>query len=280
MTGPLKCARNRTFGFRAVQVQARPVRGSKRRASAQLRIGATLQIVQPDPDPVRPGLAQQRLGALQRRRERLGTGDIGRHHGANADPLGRAPRDFRVQAHVQDRGRAGQQRLRIRGQGADTSLFLGQHRLLPLNRGEPRVERGPFGRPAREAGVGVGVRVDQPRHQQPVARVDDAVERTIVRWRPGSEGGDTLAIDNEPTVEWRFAGNACHDQRTPYQQSLRRHRPPASGSPRTTRRSSQENTLKRPTPSTARMVMHTNNRSVRISFAEVITSCPRPRSAP
>ena len=105
--------------------------------------------------------SSRRAFCSRRRREGLGIGDIGDDHRPDADVTRRRERRLRSDAHVDDRGRAGQQRLRIGRERADIGLLVGELRLLALDDRQPTFERQALGAAARETGMGMGVRVDQ-----------------------------------------------------------------------------------------------------------------------
>ena len=96
-------------------------------------VAAALQIVQAHPElhaaiPL-AGLEQPGI-VTQARRKRLGIRDIGDDDRADADVARRCHRRLGAEAHIDDGGRAREQRLRIGRKRPDIGLLVGELRLL------------------------------------------------------------------------------------------------------------------------------------------------------
>ena len=146
-------------------MQAGAVCTGEFRARADAVVAAALQIVQADPDAdaafVSSATFQQTGIVLKSGRKRLGIGDIGNDHRPNSDVTRGGERRLGADAHIDDGRRPRQQRLGVGRERTDIGLLVGKLRLLALDHRQPLFERQAFGAAARQAGMRMGVRVDE-----------------------------------------------------------------------------------------------------------------------
>jgi hypothetical protein len=160
-----------------MQVQPGPVCVGKSRAGADTVVAAALEVVQADPytDAAAGvvGALQQTGILLKRGRKRLGIGGIRHDHRPNSNLTRSGEGRLRADAHIDDGRRPRQQRFSVGRERADICMLVGELRLLALDHRQPLFERQAFGAAARQAGMRMGMRVDESGEQRRTPALDD-----------------------------------------------------------------------------------------------------------